>query len=540
MRLSSIIAGAAFFASSVLASTDLDPIIIKGSKFFYKSNETQFYIRGVAYQQEYSGPKSSSNNFKDPLADTDSCKRDIPYISKLNANTIRVYAIDPKSDHSECMNLLSEHGIYVIADLSSPSESIVRNDPKWDNDLYNRYVSVVDELSQYSNVIGFFAGNEVSNTKKTTDASAYVKAAVRDIKKYIKAKNYRPMGVGYATNDDSGIREDMANYFNCDEADESIDFWGYNVYSWCGDSNYEKSGYKSRTDEFRDYSVPVFFAEYGCNDVTPRKFTEVEALYGDKMADVWSGGIVYMYFQEENNYGLVSVDGDKVKTRQDYSYLSKQLASATPTGTKKNDYSPTNTALQSCPSVGDNWLAKPSPLPPSPNQNLCSCMEESLTCKLKDDVSGKQLDKLFGTVCGYKVCDGVQGNATTGKFGAYSVCTPEQQLSYAMDLYYQQQSKKGNGENACDFDGSATTQSSSSPSGTCSALIDQAGTAGTGSVTSSPTGTADAMAASDSAGASGSEGAAFVVAPGSVKIGFFHVGAYVVTAMIAGAGMVLL
>lgn len=237
------------------------------------------------------------------MADTDSCKRDIPYISKLNANTIRVYAIDPKSDHSECMNLLSEHGIYVIADLSSPGESIVRNDPKWDNDLYNRYVSVVDELSQYSNVIGFFAGNEVSNTKKTTDASAYVKAAVRDIKKYIKAKNYRPMGVGYATNDDSGIREDMANYFNCAEEDESIDFWGYNVYSWCGDSNYEKSGFKSRTDEFRDYSVPVFFAEYGCNEVTPRKFTEVEALYGDKMSDVWSGGIVYMYFQEENNYG---------------------------------------------------------------------------------------------------------------------------------------------------------------------------------------------------------------------------------------------
>ncbi|KAI9038183.1 glycoside hydrolase family 72 protein [Aspergillus affinis] len=539
MRFSSIVAGAAFFASSVLA-TDLDPIIIKGSKFFYKSNDTQFYIRGVAYQQEYSGPKSSSNSFKDPLADVDSCKRDIPYISKLNANTIRVYAIDPKSDHSECMNLLSEHGIYVVADLSSPSDSIVRNEPKWDNDLYNRYVSVVDELSQYSNVIGFFAGNEVSNTKKTTDASAYVKAAVRDIKQYIKAKKYRPMGVGYATNDDSSIREDMANYFNCAEADESIDFWGYNVYSWCGDSNYEKSGYKSRTEEFKDYSVPVFFAEYGCNDVTPRKFTEVDALYGDTMADVWSGGIVYMYFQEDNNYGLVSVDGDKVSTKADYSYLSKQLASATPTGTKKNDYSPSNTALQSCPTVGDSWLAKSSPLPPSPNQNLCSCMEESLTCKLKDSVSDKQLDKLFGTVCGYKVCDGVQGNATTGKFGAYSVCTPEQQLSYAMDLYYQQQSKKGNGQNACDFDGAASTQKSSSPSGTCSSLIDQAGTAGTGSVTSSPTGTADAMAASGSADSSGSSGAAFVVAPGSVKVGCFHVGAYVVTAMIAGAGMILL
>jgi hypothetical protein len=222
-------------------------------------------------------------------------------------NTIRVYAINPEADHSTCMNLLTEAGIYVVADLSSPGESIIRNDPKWDADLYKRYVSVVDEMSKYTNTIGFFAGNEVSNQKNNTDASAFVKAAVRDMKQYIKAKNYRPMGVGYATNDDSDIRENMANFFNCNNKDESIDFWGYNVYSWCGDSNYQKSGYASRTDEFRDYSVPVFFAEYGCNAVEPRKFTEVEALYGDKMAEVWSGGIVYMYFQEANNYGTPSL-----------------------------------------------------------------------------------------------------------------------------------------------------------------------------------------------------------------------------------------
>ena len=305
MKLSNLVAGATLFASSVLA--DVDPIVIKGSKFFYKSNDTQFYIKGVAYQQEYSGPKSESNNFKDPLADTDACKRDVPYLEKLGTNTIRVYAIDPKSDHSECMKLLQDAGIYVIADLSSPGESIVRDDPKWDADLYSRYVSVVDEMAQYSNVIGFFGGNEVSNEKSNTDASAFVKAAVRDMKQYIKAKNYRPMGVGYATNDDAGIREKMADYFNCDNADESIDFWGYNIYSWCGDSNYQKSGYKTRTEEFKDYSVPVFFAEYGCNAVQPRKFSEVEALYGDKMADVWSGGIVYMYFQEENDYGMLSL-----------------------------------------------------------------------------------------------------------------------------------------------------------------------------------------------------------------------------------------
>lgn len=534
MKLSSVVAGATLFATSVLA--DLDPIVIKGSKFFYKSNDTQFFIKGAAYQQEYSGPKSETNNYKDPLADVESCKRDVPYLQQLGLNTIRVYAVDPKGDHTECMKLLQDAGIYVIADLSSPDESIVRNDPKWDADLYSRYVSVVDDLSQYSNVIGFFGGNEVSNAKSNTDASAYVKAAVRDIKQYIKAKDYRPMGVGYATNDDSDIRVNMADYFNCGEEDDSIDFWGYNVYSWCGDSNYQKSGYKSRTEEFKDYSVPVFFAEYGCNAVQPRKFTEVSALYGKQMTEVWSGGIVYMYFQEENDYGLVSVDGDKVKTLDDFNNLSSQLAKVSPTGVKKDSYKPSNTALQSCPKVNNQWEAAATPLPPSPNQDLCSCMEESLECTAKDSVSGKQIGKVFGTVCGYDVCDGVNGNATTGTYGAYSVCSPKQQLAYAMNQYYLQQKKKGNAQSACDFNGAASTKKSSAPSGTCSALLKEAGAAGTGTVTSSPTGNANQVSST----ASGSKGAAGMVSPKSVQVGVWQLGGYALTAVLTGACMVLL
>ena len=249
------------------------------------------------------GGESGGKKYKDSMADVEGCKRDIPLLKELKTNTIRVYQIDPKADHKECMELLDEAGIYVVADLSEPATSINRKDPKWNDDLYERYTAVIDELAPYSNVIGFFAGNEVTNDKKNTEASAFVKAAVRDMKQYIKRKNYRKMGVGYATNDDAEIRDNLVDYFYCGEEDETVDFWGYNIYSWCGDSSYEKSGYDKVVKQFTGFSVPVFFAEYGCNEVQPRPFTEVKALFGEKMTPVISGGIMYMYFQEDNDYG---------------------------------------------------------------------------------------------------------------------------------------------------------------------------------------------------------------------------------------------
>jgi hypothetical protein len=278
---------------------------VQGQHFFYKTNGSEFFIRGVAYQQDVNsnGTSSGTATFTDPLADSAGCARDIPLLQQLGTNVIRVYAINASLDHSSCMNMLQNAGIYVIQDLSNPSNSINRDQPSWTTDLFQGYAAVVDAMAPYSNVLGFFAGNEVSNQKNNTAASAFVKAAVRDMKAYIKTKGYRTIGVGYATNDDKDIRLNMANYFNCGDPAQAIDFWGYNIYSWCGDSSYTESGYDQRVAEFSNYSVPAFFAEYGCNVPEPRKFTEVQALYGSNMTSVFSGGIVYMYFQETNNYG---------------------------------------------------------------------------------------------------------------------------------------------------------------------------------------------------------------------------------------------
>ncbi|KAL4881868.1 Glucanosyltransferase-domain-containing protein [Aspergillus karnatakaensis] len=498
------------------AVADIDPIVIKGSKFFYSSNNTQFYIRGVAYQQDYtanstttttSSSSTTSTSYIDPLSSKTTCERDVPILQKLNTNTIRVYAIDPTANHDDCMTLLANAGIYVIADLSDPTESINRDDPRWEIALYNRYTSVIDAMAGYKNTLGFFAGNEVSNTVDTTDASAFVKAAVRDMKSYISSKNYRSgLGVGYATNDDKEIRVAMADYFNCGEEADGIDFWGYNIYSWCGDSSYKDSGYQDRTEEFRNYSVPVFFAEYGCNEVTPRKFTEVEALYGDVMSEVWSGGIVYMYFQEDNDYGLVSViDSTSVSLLADYTYYSSRINAVSPSGTNKASYTPTNTALQSCPPVTSaSWLATASPLPPTPNSALCSCMEQTNACVVDSSVSSSDYADLFSVVCGLTDCTGVSANGTTGSYGAYGMCQPKQQLDWALNKYYSEQGVAS----ACDFSGSATTTSTVEATGSCSSMISQVGTDGTGSVTGTATGSATST--------TGTSGAGRVVAGGAL------------------------
>lgn len=76
---------------------------------------------------------------------------------------------------------------------------------------------------------------------------------------------------------------------------------------WCGDSSYHTSGYDGLTANFTKTNIPVFFSEYGCNKPAPRVFTEVGTLYGSDMTAVLSGGIVYEYVQEVNDFGLVNI-----------------------------------------------------------------------------------------------------------------------------------------------------------------------------------------------------------------------------------------
>ncbi|KAA8649800.1 tetratricopeptide repeat protein [Aspergillus tanneri] len=118
MKLSTIVAGATFFASNVLA-TDSDSIIIKAHcrlQFFYK-------ITSVVSLSA--------------LAEAYGC---------LGRREEGVAAAEKSA--ARLQHLLGENHIQVLAAVLCTAELVVS---KWDNDLYNRYVSVV-ELAQYSNI----------------------------------------------------------------------------------------------------------------------------------------------------------------------------------------------------------------------------------------------------------------------------------------------------------------------------------------------------------------------------------------------------
>lgn len=344
-----------FLLPLLVLAADIEPIVVKGNAFFKKDSDERFYMKGVAYQ-----PGGTSNLY-DPLSDPDVCKRDIKYFKELGINTIRVYSIDNTGDHEECMKALADAGIYLLLDTNIPKASIARDDGA--NCSYNtmyleEVFATVKLMSQYDNTLGFFAANEVINDDESTAAARQVKAVVRDIKTFQRANGLREIPVGYSAADVAENRLQSAQYFNCgDDEMARVDMFGYNDYSWCGDSSFTISGYDQKVKEYSNYSVPLFLSEFGCNKVTPRKFTEIGTIFSDKMSPVFSGGLVYEYSQEKNNYGLVKIGSDNLSVTElkDFDYLKAEFSSVSmPSG--DGGYH-TDLPHAECPPVDSKWEA---------------------------------------------------------------------------------------------------------------------------------------------------------------------------------------
>ncbi|KAI1179739.1 Glucanosyltransferase-domain-containing protein [Nemania sp. FL0916] len=337
-----------------------------GNKFF-TSDGNQFYIRGVAYQLVPD----------DPLVNEAQCKLDAALMQKLGVNTIRVYHVDGHANHDGCMNVFADAGIYTMIDMDTFTTYILPNDPFWNNTQYDSYVQVMDAFHKYDNLLGLFVGNEIIAINNQSNAAPFIKSAARDLKAYRDSKGYRKIPVGYSATDIAELRPYLQDYLTCGgNASENIDFYGINSYQWCDPSTFMTSGYAGLLKEGKNFPVPIFFSETGCNKPGPRLFEDQASIFGPDMNEDWSGAIIYEWIEETNHYGLISygpavdptVTGDNIfdgftragtptPVAPDFDNLSKQWAKITPTGVAKSAYDPNIVSTRACPtSTAGGWL----------------------------------------------------------------------------------------------------------------------------------------------------------------------------------------
>lgn len=335
------------FLTALQPVTAMLPLTLKGNRFIRPSTNpddagTVFFVNGVDYQPGGSSDYSDDMT-SDVLTDPEVCARDATLIQNLGANTIRIYTIDPELNHDECMSIFNEAGIYVILDVNSPlgGQSINRYDPESTYNAWymSRVFKVIESFRTYSNVLGFFIGNEVINDSKSAKIDpAYLRAVTRDAREYIETRmvndtDARDIFIGYSAADDVKLRLPTFEYLTCaldgddNEDISSVEFFGLNTYEWCsGVNNWQNSGYADIGSTFKNSSVPVFFSEYGCNTKSPRTFDEISGGIYDGLIDVLDGGLVYEYSNEESNYGLVDIeDKDSIVLLQDYFNFKDQL-----------------------------------------------------------------------------------------------------------------------------------------------------------------------------------------------------------------------
>ncbi|KAL8824944.1 MAG: hypothetical protein Q9191_004713 [Dirinaria sp. TL-2023a] len=307
---------------------------VQGSDFVNTVTGARLQIIGVAYQP---GGSSGYKPGSDPLSNGTNCLRDAALMQQLGVNAIRVYNVDPTINHDACASIFNAVGIYMIIDVNSPlpNESLVPTQLASSYSLtYLQHIfGVVEAFHNYNNTLAFVGGNEdMNDVPSGATTPPYLRAVTRDLKSYIAKNSPRTIPVGYSAADVREILADSWSYLSCDvdgQTDDMsrIDFFGLNSYSWCGSTaTFQSAGYNILMEQFSNTTIPVFFSEYGCNKVLPRVFDEVQALYGPQMTQVMSGGLVYEYVEEPNNFGLVAVFSNQTaQIRIDYDNLQSQF-----------------------------------------------------------------------------------------------------------------------------------------------------------------------------------------------------------------------
>jgi hypothetical protein len=253
--------------------TGIPAIEIKGNKMYYSNSKDangkyrRFIPRGVAYQ-----PEDNTDPISDDKFETINDKL-VPMLKDLNVNSIRVYQVNASLSHDKVMELLANNNIYVFVGLADGLGcAIDRNSPQWTSSLYDCMSKKIDTFQKYENVLAFSVGNEVwEQGADTYGIASALKAAVRDMKSYIKGKHYRQIPVGMVSRDDPSTTYPNVQYSACQygevtdaNPDNSADFVGYNMERWNspGQSFHAYDTFINLITE-NSFNIPAVFTECG-------------------------------------------------------------------------------------------------------------------------------------------------------------------------------------------------------------------------------------------------------------------------------------
>ncbi|KAH0402784.1 glycolipid anchored surface protein GAS1, partial [Aureobasidium melanogenum] len=290
------------------------PISIRG-RYLWRGDE-RFFVRGIVYQPRGDWQRGVTN---DPISDDRilELEQNVVLFKELGINTIFVYSIDNAKQHDKAMKLLEEAGIYVVTHVSTPSCSIIRSTPyeSYNTANVSSFLKTAGLMARYTNTLGIVAANSVVNHRDSLHATPVLKAVVRDLKKYLnfsnRSKGTRVLPVGYSPSSAVHINHSgFLDYLYFGDEENAIDFLALPNYGWAGvKSNMQISGWNALINRYEKFAIPAFLSEYGVNTYQPRQFHETKALYSDPMTRVFSGGCVYEFTDNPNDFGLVATPG---------------------------------------------------------------------------------------------------------------------------------------------------------------------------------------------------------------------------------------
>jgi hypothetical protein len=309
-----------------------EPISTKGT-WFWRGDE-RLLIKGISYIPRTPGGDPWSTESKvDPLDESrlGELKRDISVFRELGLNTIQVSALRPGKDYSKAMNLLADAGIYVLVtlfeDFPAPDEvgPSLDTTPYYTTDLLKPALKVVDEMANYPNLLGFVVGAEAINRPEVSKLAEIYRAAVRDIKTWLRARGGREPPVGVSINDSPMIKRDMLEYFTAGDSLERVDFFAMDSWGWVYKSSFQISGWKTIVEAYGKYPVPMYLSAFGGHAGKKRLWEEIGCLFSPDMTGVFSGGCAYTYFEGGNRYGIVKATGHEVRNKDEYARLREQF-----------------------------------------------------------------------------------------------------------------------------------------------------------------------------------------------------------------------